>query len=592
MKKNYSKLICGILFTLGLASTNTSSAQLALTNNMPLQCDSGTNQVICSVTNSVVGTASYSWSYVSYACGGAPAIAGTSSAVILSLPCSGSYSISCVALDASNNPIGGAFTTVMVMPSPTLSIVGSSTVCIGGTQTLTALGAMTYTWSNSFLGASLVISPFANTCYTVVGANGNGCTSAAVHCVTLQTANIVISPPSPTVCQGSSVSFTASGASTYTWNTSTPTIGSTLNVIPSFAFGGYTVTGNDANGCFGGNVVFITIDTTCANVWPGDANNDGVVNNSDVFEIGLSFNSTGTARTGGNNTYTSQFANTWTGNGSTGKNKCHVDCNGDGTVNFGDTVAIYNNFSLTHSFKTSESSASNSDISLVGTSAVINEGMWQKADIMLGSSSNQMSNVYGVAFDIDFDNSLIEANSAYIVYTPSFLNASNQNVQFRKPNFTAGKIYGASVRVNGANVSGHGKIGEFWFKVKTGLPANSVLTMGISNSSKIDNTGLNSTVSGGSTTLSVVRNLTGLNETSLFNSIQLFPNPASTMVTLQSEVKGSVSYSICDIAGRIVVNGEFTTSKIVDLSDFSKGTYLVRFENGSTVTYRKLILEN
>lgn len=591
MKKNYSQLICSILLTLGLALTYTSRAQLTLANNSPSQCYSGTNQVTCSVTNSVVGTASYSWSYASYACGAAPAIAGTSSAVVLSLPCSGSYSIGCVALDASNNPIGGAFTTVMIMASPTLSIVGASTVCLGGTQTLTAFGGMTYTWSNSFQGATIVTTPTANTCYTVLGANSNGCTSAAVHCVSLQPINIVISPPSPTVCQGSSVSFTASGASTYTWNTSTPTIGSTLSVIPSFAFGGYTVTGNDANGCFGGNVVFITIDTTCANVWPGDANSDGVVNTSDVFEIGLSFNSTGTARTGGNNTYTSQFANTWIGNGSTGKNRCHIDCNGDGSVNFGDTVAIYNNFSLTHNFKSSESSAANSDISLVAGSVVINEGIWQKADIMLGSSSSQLSNLYGVAFDIDFDNSLIESNSAYVVYTPSFLNASNQNVQFRKPNFSAGKIYAASVRANGNNVSGNGKIGEFWFKVKTGLPANSVLTMGISNSSKINNTGLNSTLSGGSTTLTVVRNLTGLNETSLFNSLQLFPNPASNMVTLQSDMKGSVSYSICDIAGRVVIKGEFTTSKIVDLSDLSKGTYLVRLENGSIVTYKKLILE-
>ena len=592
MKKNYSQLICGILLTLGFCSAFNTKAQLIVSCTPTTQCYNGTNQVTCTVTNTVAGTATYSWSYLSYPCGGSALITSTSSSVVLNLPCVGNYSIMCNAISSSSTSLGGYTANVLVTPSPTLSATGASSLCLGYTTTLSALGAMTYTWSNMFSGATIVVTPTASTCYSVIGTNANGCTAMAVHCISLSPQAISISPFSASVCEGSSVSFTASGASTYTWNTTTPTIGSTITVIPTTYYSAFSVTGINANGCYGTYSVFVTMDTTCANVWPGDANSDGVVNTSDVFEIGLSFNSTGTARTGGNNTYTSQFANTWTGNGSTGKNKCHIDCNGDGSVNFGDTVAIYNNFSLTHNFKSSESSAANSDISLVGASAMINEGMWQKADIMLGSSSSQLSNLYGVAFDIDFDNSLIESNSAYVVYTPSFLNASNQNVQFRKPNFTAGKIYAASVRANGNNVSGNGKIGEFWFRVKTGLPANSVLSMGISNSSKIDNTGLNSTLSGGSTTLTVVRNLTGLNESSLFNSIQLFPNPASTMVTLQSDVKGFVSYSICDIVGRIVVKGEFTTSKIVDLSDLSKGTYLVRLENGSDVTYKKLILEN
>lgn len=591
MKKNYSQLLYGILLTLGLCSALSTKAQLIVSCTPTTQCYNGVNQVTCTVTNTVAGTVTYSWSYVSYPCGGSPLITGTSSSVVLNLPCVGNYSIMCNAISSSSTALGGYIANVIVTPSPTLSVTGASSLCVGYSTTLSALGAMTYTWSNMFSGATIVVTPSASTCYSVIGTNANGCTAMAVHCISLSPQAITVSALSSSVCEGSSITFTASGASTYTWNTSPPTISPTLNVIPTTYYSAFSVTGITANGCSGTYSVFVTMDTTCANVWPGDANSDGVVNSSDVFELGLSFNATGTARSGASNAYTSQFANAWTGNGSTGKNRSHIDCNGDGTVNIADTVAIYNNYSLTHSFRSSESSAVNPDISLVATSGVINEGMWQKADIMLGSSSSQMSNLYGVAFDIDFDNSLIEPNSAYIVYTSSFLNASNQNVQFRKTNFTAGKIYAASVRVNGNNVSGNGKIGEFWFRVKTGLPANSVLNMGISNSSKISNVGLNSTVSGGTTTLSVVRNLTGLNENSVLNSVQLFPNPTSNVVTLQSEVKGSVSYSICDIVGRVIVKGEFTHSKTLDLSNFAKGTYMVRLENGSDVAYKKLILE-
>ncbi len=591
MKKNYSKLICGFLLTLGLSNALDSKAQLTIASTPSIQCFTGVNQVTCTITNTVAGTTSYSWSYASYPCGGGPAITGTSSSVVLNLPCSGNYSIGCVALNSSNAVIGFNFTNVYVAPSPTITITGPSTVCLGNSLNMTASGANTYTWSNGTAFPSVVVNPLANTCYSVIGTNSLGCSAMAVHCVSITTASISISPPSPTVCQGSSVTFTASGAVTYSWNTVPVSTGPTLNIIPTPSYSGFTVTGVDANGCFGGNVVFITVDTTCANVWPGDANSDGVVNSSDVFEIGLAYNATGTARSGGSNAYTSQFANGWTGYGSTGKNRCHIDCNGDGTINNNDTVAIYNNYALTHSFKPSESSAVNPDISLVANSGVVNEGMWQKADIVLGSASNQMSNLYGVAFDIDFDNTLIQSNSAYIVYTSSFLNASNQNVQFRKTNFAAGKAYAASVRANGSNVSGNGKIGEFWFMVKSGVPANSVLNLGISNSSKVSNSGVHSSVSGGSTTLTVVRNLTGITENSLFNSVQLFPNPASNLVTLQSSVKVSVTYSICDIVGREIAKGEFTNSKTIDLSSFAKGTYLVRLENGSDVVYKKLILE-
>jgi hypothetical protein len=590
MKKFTKKLIFGILLGLGLFSTTNIKAQLGVTNSNSVQCFTGANQVTCAVSTSIVGTAYYTWSYVNYPCGPAPAISGSGPSVILSLPCAGTYSILCMAMSSSSTSLGGNFTSIYVYAAPTISVTGTSSVCLGNTTTLTAFGAATYTWSNSTIGAINVVSPISNTCYSVIGTNSIGCTGIAVHCLSVSLANISINPPSPTVCAGSSITFTASGAVTYSWNSTPASYSSTLNVIPTLSTGGFTVSGNDANGCFGGNVVFITIDTTCSHVWPGDANSDGVVNTSDVFEIGLAFSNTGAARSPGGNSYTSQFANNWSGTVSTGKNKCHADCNGDGTVNNSDTVAIHTNFLLTHSFKPTES-AVNGDISFSANSTIVNEGMWSKVDILLGSSASPVNQIYGVAFDVNFDQSLIETNSAYVVYTSSFLNASNQNVQFRKADFSNGKIYAASVRVNGANVSGSGKIGEFWFKAKIGLPANSILNISASNASRINTSKVNAPLSGGSTSLTVVKNAVGINESNLEHDIQLYPNPASNVITLQSAVNSKVSYIIFDIVGREVSNGEFTHSKTIDLSDYANGSYLVRLESEGTFIFKKLVVE-
>lgn len=553
-------------------------------------CLNGSTSTISAIVSTLqAGATSYSWTISSAFCGSASYTSSSSSAtqVSIAFSCADNYSIFAHAMSGSTvlNSIGQNFS---VLSPPVLTVTPNQTICIGGSVTLSASGANTYSWNTGILFPSIAIIPTVSTCYIVAGSNSFGCIGTATSCVTLSNTPLPVSPSSQTVCQGSSATFTASGASSYYWSAGSSTT-SILTIIPN-GNSTYSVFGTFSTNCLGTASVSVVVDTTCSNVWPGDANSDGVVNSSDVFEIGLAFNNTGAARSPGGNTYSSQFANNWSGTVSTGKNKCHADCNGDGTVNFSDTLAIFNNYLLTHSFKTGESTV-NSDISFTANSANINEGMWNKVDILLGSTASPVNQVYGVAFDVNFDQSLIEANSAYIVYTSSFLNASNQNVQFKKADFSNGKIYAASVRVNGSNVSGSGKIGEFWFKAKTGLPANSFFNISASNASRINNSNVSATLTGGSTSLTVVKNAVGINENNLEHNIQLFPNPASHVITLQSTEHSIVSYSIFDVVGREISNGEFVNSKTIDISEYANGTYVIRFESEGTSVYKKIVIE-
>ena len=52
--------------------------------------------------------------------------------------------------------------------------------------------------------------------------------------------------------------LTASGASTYTWNTNATT--ATLNVLPTTTNNTFSVTGTDANGCTNGNFITIKVN--------------------------------------------------------------------------------------------------------------------------------------------------------------------------------------------------------------------------------------------------------------------------------------------------------------------------------------------
>jgi len=375
----------------------------------------------------------------------------------------------------------------------------------------------------------------------------------------------------------------------YSWNSGS--MGGSVSVLPLVTTTYIVVGQHSSFNCTGYDQTIVFVDTTCSQVWPGDANSDGVVDNTDVFEIGLAFNATGAARTPTSNTYASYYANNWLGTVSSGKNKCHADCDGDGTVNNNDTLAIYNNFNLTHTFRPSENSSPNADISLVVTQNFVAEGVWSKADIILGSSSSPINNLYGVAFDLNFDNSVIQTNDVYISYTSSFLNASNQNVVFRKAIFGSGKVYAASVRVNGSNVSGNGKIGEFWFRTKTGLPTNSSLNLSVSNAKKINNTGSSSALSSGGASLNLAVSPVGIGTNTLDQSVRFFPNPASGQITLQSNPGVTVSYHIYDITGRKITNGEFTSAKTLDVSTFESGSYIIRFDTNGSMLYKKLVIE-
>lgn len=130
------------------------------------------------------------------------------------------------------------------------TILGATSVCPGSAITLTANapGASSYTWNTSAVSATITITPTINTIYQVTTTSTlTGCTSSAAVNISLKAIpNISITSSSPVSCIGQSVSLTASGANSYSWN-----IGSTAPTIIANLGSNYTytVTGTDQEGC-------------------------------------------------------------------------------------------------------------------------------------------------------------------------------------------------------------------------------------------------------------------------------------------------------------------------------------------------------
>ena len=231
-----------------------------------------------------------------------------------------------------------------VFPNSPPQIYGLDTLCNGDTTTLYCFDAINYNWSTGSTINSAFISPTVSTCYTVIGSYGACTLQPSTFCVFVKpTPSVSIVASNTSICNGSSVTYSAFGAPNYIWQGSAP--GATYNTVPGILV---TVEGIGSNGCIGLASDSVAIDTTCSDVWPGDVDSDGFVTSFDVLELGLHANFTGPQRSVTGNSFTPYFANNWLGTISNGKNICHADCNGDGIVNNNDTVAIFNNFNLSY----------------------------------------------------------------------------------------------------------------------------------------------------------------------------------------------------------------------------------------------------
>jgi hypothetical protein len=143
--------------------------------------------------------------------------------------------------------------SVIVYPIPTVSISTATPICIGFSETLTASGASTYSWSSNAGSAgtpSVTVSPGVNTTYSVTGTDGNNCSNTASQTIVVNALPVVSVPAVNPICVGNSTTLSASGAISYVWsaNVGIPNTTSSVAVSPALSTL-YTVTGTDANGC-------------------------------------------------------------------------------------------------------------------------------------------------------------------------------------------------------------------------------------------------------------------------------------------------------------------------------------------------------
>ena len=284
-----------------LYTFNPTAGQCALTagltisvNPLPL-VNAGLDQTICAgatVSLNGSGASTYSWNN------------GITNGTAFTPAATATYTVS--GTDA-NGCINTDQIDVFVNAAPIVNAGPDASICTGGSATLTANGATTYSWSpGAQTTTSINVSPLGNTTYIVTGTNANGCSSSDQVDVLIIPLPTVLAGLDQTICAGSTVTLSGSGASTYSWNNG---ITNGVAFQPSSTVT-YTVTGTTIEGCENTDDVTIIVNQTLPVTFAADVTNgcapltvtltNTTANSSDcnwVFSNGTTLNGCGSITT-------------------------------------------------------------------------------------------------------------------------------------------------------------------------------------------------------------------------------------------------------------------------------------------------------
>ncbi len=159
----------------------------------------------------------------------------------------------------TNTTTGCSNTHTILVPIyiTTVGISSASSICAGSSATLLASGAISYTWSTNSQLQQTVVSPTLTSVYSVSATTSDFCVATNTTMVTVEQFPTVVAMASSTnICREEVIELTASGASSYSWNTGSTT--SSISVSPTVSTT-YSVIGASSIGCSSNATIFVKV---------------------------------------------------------------------------------------------------------------------------------------------------------------------------------------------------------------------------------------------------------------------------------------------------------------------------------------------
>jgi hypothetical protein len=346
----------------------------------------------------------------------------------------------------------------------------------------------------------------------------------------------------------------------------------------------------------------VVLQSQTIQVWPGDANNNGVVNNLDFLYLGLGYNYFGSARDSINVNWSAQTAQPWSlllsSASSNFPNLAYTDCNGDGIVNYNyDAFPIYVHYGLTHD-------TVNQEIFIQGLPGIdpkleldssalpvtVQSGQQLSLPIVLGSSELPVNDLYGLAFTVFLDPDFVDADQVQVSFNEtSWANPDNDRI-FSVYRVSPERLDVAWVRTDHNDRNGFGKMGKFNFIVIDDVvDLQSQFNIRIENIKMIDKYGNESTAEGDTLTITVQPDAL-LDDDNLRNNqfLHIYPNPAKEQINVDSKQNIEQLALINTLGQRVLTVFPQQLKTVLDVSGLSSGIYLLEVHSEQGVRLEKI----
>ncbi len=318
--------------------------------------------------------------------------------------------------------------------------------------------------------------------------------------------------------------------------------------------------------------------------------------------IGLAYDSTGPVRPDTSITYAPHYALDWNDSLQDTINYKFIDCNGNGIINADDTVAIIQNYSLTHP-------RSGANIPRAGAPSLYPEvsedtaynGDTLTVQIILGDSAIPANNVYGIAFTLNYTPLVVDTSKTTVTFGNSWLGTSVDKISIAKDLKLTGQLECAITRIDHTTKSGQGPIGSAMFVITTdninGLNWSYYNAhFYISGITMVDSVGNILPVNAGSDSAWLGYVPTSINHVGNINNlVHMYPNPANNQLLITTGQLAMKEIKITDVIGNAVMANIYSGTGIIaqqqlDISNLTPGIYVVEVLTDKGVSVQKLAI--
>lgn len=461
----------------------------------------------------------------------------------------------------------------LVFPTPTLSTVNNSSVCVNNPSTFSnsSVGAVNYTWT--FQGGSPATSTVGTPTVTygtpgtytlsLTGIN-NTLTSTLIKTITVISPPAIV-PTSSAYCSGSTYTLNGNGATSYTWSSaSAPDVTGAGFVFTPTVNSNYTLTGSNgacsSTGIYTVNVIpGVTLSVTDQTICPG---------------------STATLSASGANTYswnTAAVTSSIQVSPLTPTN--YVVYGTSGNCVTSKTVSVFVHAKPSTTISSTSPSCFNTCNGSVSLTTTGSTGPYTYALTgAMGCTTFPCSNICAGTYSVyTIDSYSCSSHTPLMIIPPaaiqSVLSVTNAGCMTCADGALTASVNGgtAPYTFNWSPSGGNSALAQNL------LPGCYTVTI-------TDHNNCSSQES------KCVDFPTGITKQSL-NSLFIYPNPASAEVTIElsAEHFNLVVYNA--IGQVIVIKTNNQNAAVIDLDKFAKGIYFIEIESGSEIVRKKLIVE-